>query len=145
MKGIDILIAKELAPYECPSEKGLKNMKMVKSENSEGGCAYGIGTKSSQEYCKACWNMALMADYECDQRNDEKIYKDIAQAAGFTKLPDGAKAHLEMVYPKHLYAWGSEIREEKRLKKVWVDENGHLCVRLKDNEWYHYYPDGSWG
>lgn len=45
---------------------------------------------------------------------------------------------------KHRNAVGNDYKNGMDITKVWIDEDGILCVKLKNNSWYHYTDSHTW-
>ncbi len=53
--------------------------------------------------------------------------------------------HMKDVHEHHVACNGTERQKNMAIIDSWVDEDGNVCVRLANNEWYHYYSNGTWG
>lgn len=64
---------------------------------------------------------------------------------GFENLTSEQQAHVLKVNAHHITCSGTDDKEGRKLKEVWVNEREITCVRCKNEEWYHYSPNGTWG
>jgi len=63
---------------------------------------------------------------------------------GIEKLNEEQKALMLSVNKLHTDCVGNDYKDGMEIKKVWVDEKGIVCVRLKNGEWYHYTNNQKW-
>lgn len=64
---------------------------------------------------------------------------------GFDLLTEEQCNHVKTTYNNHIKHVGLEHKKYMLLTKVWIDENSVICVRFLNDEWYHYYDNGTWG
>lgn len=64
---------------------------------------------------------------------------------GLSGLDEQQTRHMLAVHKNHVACNGLERQKNMKIKKAWVDDDGCVCVLLENNEWYHYYSDGTWG
>lgn len=63
---------------------------------------------------------------------------------GIETLTDEQVEHIYRVNDIHRDCVGNDYKADMLIKKVWVDEAGITCVKLKNGEWYHYLENGTW-
>lgn len=63
---------------------------------------------------------------------------------GIKKLTKEQKEHMERVNKLHTDYVGTDYKAGMKITEVWIDERNNVCVRLRNGDWYHYLPDGSW-
>ncbi len=69
---------------------------------------------------------------------------DFDRVKGYNKLSTNAKKFFQQMYIKHNSAHGLEY------KKNWIpvsvkEHRQYLEVHFSNNEWLHYYNNGTWG
>ncbi|MEZ7741999.1 hypothetical protein O3884_01905 [Gemella sp. 20925_1_85] len=62
---------------------------------------------------------------------------------GLEKLNDRQKEILFKTNELHKNAVGNDYKDGISIVKVWL-EKGVVCVRLKNEEWYHYTYSYTW-
>ena len=62
---------------------------------------------------------------------------------GLEKLNDRQKEILVKTNELHKNAVGNDYKDGISIVKVWL-EKGVVCVRLKNEEWYHYTYSYTW-
>ena len=62
---------------------------------------------------------------------------------GLEKLNDRQKEILFKTNEIHKNAVGNDYKDGISIVKVWL-EKGVVCVRLKNEEWYHYTYSYTW-
>ena len=63
---------------------------------------------------------------------------------GIEKLTEQQKELMLRVNDMHAKCVGNDYKDGMQIIKVWVDENNCVCVRLKNDNWYHYNRSGEW-
>ncbi len=63
---------------------------------------------------------------------------------GIERLTEEQKQLMERTNKLHTECVGNDYKKGMQIKKVWIDENKTVCVRLANNEWYHYTKEGTW-
>lgn len=63
---------------------------------------------------------------------------------GIEKLTKEQKDHMEKVNKLHTDCVGTDYKAGMEITETWIDENGTVCVRLKNGNWYHYAKDDTW-
>ncbi len=69
---------------------------------------------------------------------------DLQQVSGYSRLSECAKAMFEKIYIKHINACGIEAKLKYVPKRV-TEHKDHLKVYMVSGDWFHYYPNGTWG
>lgn len=64
---------------------------------------------------------------------------------GIENLSNEQKCLMLRVNKKHTDAVGTDYKDGMEIIECWIDENSIVCVKLKNNSWYHYYSTESWG
>lgn len=64
---------------------------------------------------------------------------------GLSKLTEEQKLHMFEVNKIHVACNGTERKKNMKIVEAWINERNCVCVRLSNGEWYHYYPDKTWG
>lgn len=64
---------------------------------------------------------------------------------GLSGLTEDQKQHMFEVHKSHISCNGIERQANMQIVQTWVDKNDCVCVKLSNGEWYHYYPNGTWG
>ena len=59
---------------------------------------------------------------------------------GIEKLTREQIELMKKVNQMHSQAMGKDAE----VIETWVDDDGLVCVRLADGEWYHYTEQGQW-
>ncbi len=74
------------------------------------------------------------------------LYIDFNKVKGFSKLSDHGKEIFRKVYIKHNATHGIEQKGKWIPVKVSPGVNSN-CIKVEfcNNEWLHYYADGTWG
>jgi len=49
-----------------------------------------------------------------------------------------------LVNEKHTNSVGINQKNGMKIKKMWL-EDGLICVKLENGDWYHYYKNLTWG
>ena len=62
---------------------------------------------------------------------------------GLEKLNDRQKEILFKTNELHKNAVGNDYKDGISIVKVWL-EKGVVCIRLKNEEWYHYTYSYTW-
>ena len=78
----------------------------------------------------------IIKEYE-----EERGYEMIK---GIEKLTDEQREHMQKVNKSHVAAVGNDYKEGMQIIEAWIDENNIVCVRLKNEKWYHYTKNGTW-
>lgn len=63
---------------------------------------------------------------------------------GLSKLTEEQKKHMYEVNKKHAQCVGLDYKDGMKITEAWIDENGCVCVRLKNGNWYHYTNKKEW-
>ena len=63
---------------------------------------------------------------------------------GIENLTQEQKELMFRVNKLHTDCVGSDYKSGMEIVETWLNENGTVCVRLKNKEWYHYLPEGTW-
>ena len=63
---------------------------------------------------------------------------------GIETLTDKQVEHIFRVNDIHRACVGNDYKADMLIKKVWVNEAGITCVKLKNGECYHYLENGKW-
>lgn len=82
-------------------------------------------------------------------KEDEEMPKnyisiDFSKVKGFNNMGEGAQMVFKHVYRKHNSSLGVIEKNKWLPTKVKVNGN-HLIVNFKNDEWLHYYQNGTWG
>lgn len=64
---------------------------------------------------------------------------------GIDSLNEEQKELMFRVNDLHTKCVGNEYKEGMQIVRVWINDNGTVCVKLKNGEWYHYWTNGTWG
>lgn len=62
---------------------------------------------------------------------------------GIEYLTDKQLEIMAKTNERHRNAVGLKYKDGMEIKKVWI-ENGVVCVKLKNKEWYHYSSSYDW-
>ena len=62
---------------------------------------------------------------------------------GLEKLTEKQKEILFETNQRHKNAVGNDYKDTASIVKVWI-EDGIVCARLKNGDWYHYTKDYVW-
>lgn len=62
---------------------------------------------------------------------------------GLNKLSEEQKELMYRVNENHTSCVGNAYKDGMEIIETWI-ENGCVCVRLKNGDWYHYSDNGAW-
>lgn len=103
-------------------------------------CKFGIDYGDSVEYIY-CERTSRKKDVKkidlCDNYEEKNYIKGVwgLDVKQFEHMVNTHKRHVESM----------EVKEDSDIIECWIDVNNIVCVRLKSEEWYRYYPDMTWG
>ena len=63
---------------------------------------------------------------------------------GIDKLSADQTKIMYKVNEHHTQCVGLDYKAGMKIVETWINEDGCVCVRLKNGEWYHYTTNGDW-
>lgn len=64
---------------------------------------------------------------------------------GIDSLNEEQKELMFRVNDLHTKCVGNDYKEGMEIVRTWINDNGTVCVRLLNGEWFHYWTNGTWG
>lgn len=64
---------------------------------------------------------------------------------GIENLKEEQKELMFRVNEQHTKCVGNDYKEGMEIVRTWINDNGTVCVRLLNGEWFHYWTNGTWG